>query len=445
MRMLFIVLIWVLATSDILDKEFSLGPGLSAKNALLYIIAFVMFFRTALSGGGLKLRLPVLHAAFAAWIFYAGLSFMACCLVVHYASYNMLLSGMELKAELIDTALFCFTVFYGVQGESDFRKVNAALAAAIGLSSILTLLDVAGVAHIGVRVGTSGAEADRVFGVFGHANETGALLVCLLPMLIAVALSARGPVRVAWFAGVLASVAVLVLTVSRGAFVGVVVGYGGACFLCRRYLPLSRVATWAVSATGAAIVLGALIMLVMPDGVNVVADRLFGHSTLGISEMSSGRTNVWSMTVGQMVSEPATLLTGFGWNVQEQRFVYATHNYYLNLWYNLGLFGLGAFVIILYQCVATARRAAQFASADMRRYMIAFVFGVLGMATAVFFTNLSKPWPYIWIYIGLTLRAAVEVLDGAESASASAPQPLSAAAQYRRLVRSSQRSATGAL
>ena len=442
MRILFIALIWVLAISDILGREFTLGPGLSAKNGLLYLIAFVMFFRSALVGG-LRMRLPILHAAFAVWIFYSILSFMACCLVIHYASYNVLISGMELKAELIDPALFCFTVFYGIHGELDFKMLSRALAAAVGLSSVLTLADVAGIAHLGVRVGTSGAEADRVFGVFGHANETGALLVCLLPLLLAVALSSRGPARAAWFGGALASLAVLVLTVSRGAFVGFAVGYAWACFLCRRYLPLTRVASWVMSGTAVALVLGLLITLVTPNGVDVVTDRLFGHSSLGMSEVSSGRTNVWSMTIGQMLAEPLTLLTGFGWNVQEQRFVYATHNYYLNLWFNLGLFGLGAFAIILYQCVSTARRAADLATPEMRRYLLAFVFGILGLAVCVFFTNLSKPWPYIWIYIGLTLRAATEVLDGAAHAPLPAPQPLSIVVPHQRLTRGGPRSATG--
>ncbi len=440
MRWLFIVLIWVLATTDILGREFTLGPGLSAKNAVLYVIAFTMFFRVTLSGG-LRMRLPILHAAFAVWIFYSILSFITCCLVVHYPFYNKLISGMELKAEMIDPALFCFTVLYAVQDEGDFKTLMRTLSAAIGVSSVLTLLDVAGVAHLGVRVGTSGAEADRVFGVFGHANETGALLVCLLPALLAVALSSRGPARAAWFAGALASLAVLVLTVSRGAFVGFVVGYGLACLLCRRYLPLTRVAAWLMSGIAATIVLGILLALVMPGAGGVVADRVFGHSALGMSEVSSGRTNVWSMTFGYMAAEPLTLLTGFGWNVQEQRFLYATHNYYLNLWFNLGLFGLGAFVIILYQCVTTARRAAAEASPEMRRYMIAFVFGILGLAVSVFFTNLSKPWPYIWMYVGLTLAAASDILDS--RARSAAPQPLSVAVPFHPLARGSQHSATG--
>ena len=441
MRWLFILLIWVLISSDILGREFTLGPGLSAKNGFLYVIAFTMFFRFALTGE-LRLRLPVLHAAFAAWIIYSMLSFFTCWIILQYPFYNPLLAGMELKASLIDPALFCFTVFHATRTDADFNLLSRMLAAAIGVSSVATLLDVAGVAHLGVRIGTSGAEADRVFGVFGHANETGALLVCLLPLLLAVALSSRGPARIAWFAGGLASLAVLALTVSRGAFVGFVFGYAWACFLCRRHLQLARVMSMVMSAVTVSIVLAVIAGLVIPGVFDAFTSRLFGGSGIDIGDVSSGRTSVWSAAIGHMLDEPLTLLTGFGWNVQEQRFVYATHNYYLNLFFNLGVVGLGAFLVVLYQCVRTARKAADLASPQMRRYMLAGVFGILGLAVCVFFTNLSKPWPYIWIYVGLTLSAAARVLDSAELAPLAAPQSLAVAYQHGARVR--QPSATGA-
>ena len=443
MRWLFILMIWVLICSDILGREFTLGPGLSAKNAFLYLIAFTMFFRFALSGE-LRLRLPMLHAAFAVWIVYSILSFFTCWIILEYPFYNALTSGMEVKAELIDPALFCFTVFHATRTDEDFNTLIKTLAAAIGVSSLATLLDVAGVAHLGVRIGTTGAEADRVFGVFGHANETGALLVGLLPMLLAVALSSRGPARIAWFGGALASLAVLVLTVSRGAFVGFAFGYACACFVCRRYLPLARVASMTMSGLALGVVLAGVVTVVMPGALDVVSDRLFGHSSMDIYGLSSGRTNIWSSTLSYMFDEPLTLLTGFGWNVQEQRFAFATHNYYINLWFNLGVIGLGAFLMVLYQIVSACRKAAEYASPEMRRYLLACVFGIFGVAVSVFFTNLSKPWPYIWLYVGLTLSVAARVLETNErTRPLPAASPQSLADPYQRGARMRHPSATG--
>jgi hypothetical protein len=423
MRWLFILLISVLAAADITGNDMSLGPGLSPKNAVLYVIALTMAFRLALSGRRPRQRVPALQAAFVVWLIYATLSYATCCFIVHWTAYDVKESGMLLKSQLYDLALFCFTIFYAVRDETDFKVLLKTLVAAIGLSSILTLTDVVGLTHFGVRVGQEGAETDRVFGMFGHANETGALLVSLLPAMVAVATASRGPARLWWYGGVLSTLAVLVLTVSRGSYVAVVLGYGAAAFVCRRFLPLSRVASWMLTGLAGALVVSILVTLTVPNVGEVIGDRLLGASTsIDMSEVSSGRTNVWTNTLQHMLDTPVSFLSGFGWNVYETRFVYATHNYYLDLWFDLGLAGVIAFITILYQSVKTASLAAAAASAEMRPYMIAVVFGVLGLAVNVLFTNLSKPWPYIWMYIGMSLSIAAKII--AEKATQRAAEPI---------------------
>jgi len=422
MRWLFILLIAILAAGDILGKDMSLGPGLSPKNAVLYVIALAMFFRIALAATRPKQRLPMLQVAFLVWIIYATLSFATCVFIVHWTSYNIKESGILLKAQLYDAALFCFTIFYAVENEADFKLLLRVLAGAIGISSILTLTDVVGVTHLGVRVGLVGAEADRVFGMFGHANETGALLVCLLPAMMAVASASRGPAKAWWYACVLATLAVLVLTVSRGSYVAVVVGYSAAAFLCRRFLPLSKVFSWVLSGVTAAVVVSILVTLIVPNVGDVVMNRLLGTSTsLDMSEVSSGRTNIWANTLEHMIDTPVSFVSGFGWNVYDTRFIYATHNYYLDLWFNLGIIGLLAFVTILYQTVKTAGAAADLATPEVRPYMVALVFGVLGLAVNILFTNLSKPWPYIWMYVGMSLSVAAKVISDASRKTAAEP------------------------
>ena len=420
MRWLLILLISLLAGSDLLGKDLSLGPGLSAKNAVLYLTALGLFFRAALSGE-FRLRLPGMYACFAVWIGYALLTWIACSLVLHYSGYDALRSGIALKSELIDPALFFFTVFYGAQRQTEVTTLWKTLALAVSVANVLTLTDVAGLTDFGVRVGSSGAEADRVFGVFGHANDTGALIVCLLPLLVALAISNRGLARLLWYLAAAVSLAVLILTVSRGAFVALIVGYGWAVWLCRRFLPLPRVAAWLLIGATAAVLVAGVVSLAVPHVAGVVAERLLGQSSaFDMSEVSSGRTNIWRNTVAHMMAEPITLLTGFGWNVYDTRFVYVTHNFYLDQWFNLGLVGVVAFLGLLYQAVTTARAAADVASPQLRRYLIGFVFGMLALAVALFFANLTKPWAYIWMYVGMTSRAAVDALGDVLSHARSA-------------------------
>lgn len=415
MRLLFVLLISTLAACDILQTGMSLGPGLSAKNALLYPIAVGLLFRIALSGR-FRMRLPIVNVAFIIWISYAVLTWIARSTVIPAPGYDAIPMGIELKSVLIDSALFFFTFFYGVESEQDFFLFAKTLAAWIGLANILTLADVAGIVHLGVTIGTGGVEADRVFGVFGHANDTATLIVCTLPLLVAVALSSRGAVRFFWYAGAFSSLAVLVLTVSRGGYVGAVVGYGAGVWLCRRYLPTSRVVAWTMIGITGAVIAAGLAAVLMPDLMQVLDQRLFNQSmATSMSVASSGRTVIWERAISAMMSHPITLLTGYGWDVYHTMFELVTHNYYLDQWFGLGLIGLFSFLTIQYQTVVTARQAIVAAGrGPLRPYMIAFVFGMLGLAVCIFFENLDKPWSYVWIYVGFALRAAADVVEKAQ-------------------------------
>jgi O-antigen ligase len=421
MRLLYILLISTLALSDIFSAGMSLGPGLSVKNALLYPIALGLMFRMALTGR-FRMRLPIVNVAFILWITYAVLTWVACVTVLHYPGYDAKDAGIELKSELFDSVLFFFVYFYGVEGEGDFFLMAKTLAFWVGIANILTLADVAGIVHLGITVGQNGVEADRVFGVFGHANDTAALIVCVLPMMVAVAMSSRGAARLFWYGGALASVAVLLLTVSRGAYVGVVLGYGVAVWLCRRYLPTSRVFAWTLIGFTCIVVAAGLAALLLPEFSQVITQRLFDQSMSGsISVASSGRTDIWMTTISTMMAHPITLLTGYGFRVYQTMFVLITHNYYLDQWFGLGLIGLSALVTIQYQTIATGMRAIAAGPGPLRPYMIALVFGMLGLAVSIFFDNMDKPWSYVWIYVGFSLSAAVELVEKAQKETLKSP------------------------
>lgn len=106
--------------------------------------------------------------------------------------------------------------------------------------------------------------------------------------------------------------------------------------------------------------------------------------------------------------------------------IFAMHNTYLDQWFNLGLLGVAVYVYIIYLTVRTAKEAAVASLPPVRGEMIAFVFGMLGLAVSVFFGNLYTSKPYIWMYTGLTMRGAMFVLDKvaekAEAARAPAPR-----------------------
>ena len=104
MRWLFVILVALLIISDFHGTNPGLGPGLSLKNAMLYLVVMVLAFRIALTGG-FRLRMPALHLAWGIWICYAMLTWLVVALVLKYHGYDALVSAMALKAELIDYAL----------------------------------------------------------------------------------------------------------------------------------------------------------------------------------------------------------------------------------------------------------------------------------------------------------------------------------------------------
>ena len=425
MRWMFVLLVTLLITSDFLGHNPGLGPGLSLKNAFLYMIAMAIMFRMALTGD-FKLRLPGLHMAWGMWVGYAIMTFFAAWLVIHYRSYDALQSAIALKSDLIDSCIYCFAAFYGIQKEKDYRIVLYALMAAIGISSVLTLTDLAGLTGLGTKLGESGAEADRVFGAFGHANETGALLALMLPGVIAMTMSTRGFWRLFWLGCSAATAAVFILTVSRGAFVGVAVGYPIAVLMFRNVIPPGRIAAWAFAGVILAVIGGVVMLIADPRAAASIADRVFGIGSMGMSEASSGRTDIWAQALNEMMASPVTLITGFGWNVYSTMpTIFAMHNTYLDQWFNLGLLGVATYVYIIYVTVRTAKEAAVSALPPLRGEMIAYVFGMLGLAVSVFFGNLYTSKPYIWMYVGLTMRGAMFVLDKVTAAKEAqrAPAP----------------------
>jgi|GEM_PF-2032973 len=157
MRWMLVGLIALLIGTDFTGINPGLGPGLSVKNAMLYLAVMVLAFRMALTGG-FRLRMPGMHLAWVAWVGYALLTWLAVSLVLKYHTYEPLASAMALKSELIDCALYCFVAFYIVQTEDDFRFVLHALVGVVGISSVLTLTDLVGITGLGMKVGESGAE-----------------------------------------------------------------------------------------------------------------------------------------------------------------------------------------------------------------------------------------------------------------------------------------------
>jgi hypothetical protein len=415
MRWLFLALIAAYIAGDAFGMGMSLITGFSVKNAILYAIGFTLIFRTALTGG-LKIELTSLHVAFALLIAYATLMWVISFGIIHYPGYRMFAMLVTLKTKMIDPAFVLLGAFYALRTLEECKWVVAALLLAIAGANVATLADTAGIMHFGMKVGDHGPEAGRVFGAFGHANDTGTLIVTVLPGMIAMMVGSQGFRRMMWLGCTLASALVLILTVSRGAFVGAFVGTVWGGFMLRRYVPVQKFLAWGVMSIVGVVFVVLIAGLVDQQIGAVIAERLMGQSqSIDMSEASSGRTQIWAELLDRMARTPLTFLTGFGWDVYfVMPFRYAPHNHYLNEYFNLGIPGLALFVYIMARIVKVARSVVALADEEMRPHVLAFIFGMLSLLISIIFADLFDPWSYIWLYVGAMMRVAVLIRQSAE-------------------------------
>jgi O-antigen ligase len=389
-----------LLSTDALNIELSLMPGLSAKNLIIYLVGVVLALRMVVSRTSITAA-SQMQGAFIVQIGYAIVTWMVAALLIRYPYYDLVASGYKLKSGLIDHYIFFLVFLFGINSNEDAMKVIKGLLIGAVLANLITVLDAAGVISLGFRIRDDG----RTAGAIGESNQYAAFILLFLPATIAAAASARGFVRLLWLGGTLIGVMTLVMTGSRGGFVGLAMMCAVGLYLYRHLISYSRIAGW---------VFLSLILLVLFVSFshygNLLAERMMGTGNIDASTASSGRSDIWTEALGVMFAHPITFITGFGWDAYTYMpFQFSTHNHYLNLWFNLGLVGLFFGSYLLFSAIGRARRASLHALSPYRGQLIAFVLGTVGVATAVFFVDLYKPWFYFWMYTGVAMRLVLNV------------------------------------
>jgi O-antigen ligase len=408
LRILLSLLLITLTASDVLGLDFNFGPGLSAKNAMLNLIALFLMIRIAVSGR-FKLEIPAIVTALIVTFLYAIGSMIIAMFVIDYPHYSLKDSIITLKYQVVDPGLLLLMFFYGTRSVADSAAITRTLLIAMTVASLVTITNVYGYTDIGAMMyGDNDLyEANRVYGAFGHANETGTLIVVLLPAYLAMYSNSHGIRRLAWIGSMMMSVVVLLMTGSRGALLGLALGGIWGAILCRRYLSLK--AMLRAAGTIAALGLPIVVILGAKYGQQFAQRLLSQGSAVDVGELSSGRTDLWMMAIGRMLQTPVSMITGFGWNVYSSMgFPLIPHNHYISLWFELGLLGLGCFILIIRSITRSILAAIADADRQTRAQLIAAVFGITILLVSIFFEQLGKPWLYIWPYLGVSLRAAVE-------------------------------------
>jgi hypothetical protein len=405
MKYLVAILLGVVIFCDVYRVGLSLGPGLSVKNAVLYMAAMAFVLRMVVQGG-FKFTLPRLHGAFAVLIGYALMSVLLLVLVFKWPDYRTMPAVIALKSNLVDHFLFFAVCYYGAQTTDEALMMQRTLMYIVVAASVITVVNATGIATIGaMEVGANG----RVEGALGEWNQYATFLATMMPPLVAALATSRRPLGKAfWAGGILLSLVALVMTVSRGGILALLVSSVWGVFYFRRYLPLRRIMPLAVLCVIAVLIIAAAT----GNYADMLQERLIGQTFVNTGgDATSGRSEIWETAFTRMMDSPWSLLTGFGWFAYESMgFRFATHNSYLLLWFNLGLIGLIAFILILAQIFRTTCKAVRIASPRVRPHLMGLAVGVVALAIAIFFVNLFGAWFYIWALLGLGTRLAVNEL-----------------------------------
>jgi O-antigen ligase len=416
MRWLLMLLTLFLTLSSVFAWDPGPAPGVKIKNALLYLLTMSLFARFALLRR-FQLQLPAITTAFIVLIAYCVFSYIVVVLFVEYPHYNILRNGFDLKNRALDQMLFFLVFFYGAQSKEDAIALLKVVLAAWVISHASAILDAAGVVHFG----DMGIRSDgRVQGTLGESNQYGAFAALTLPAVAALAFASRGFMRLAWGGAALLTLATLLMTVSRGAFVATALACITAAWMFRQYLSGPRLLQLGLAVLGTFLVVGVVVGIWYGD---LIRERLIdGLTPNDMAGTSSGRTEIWATALEVMAHKPWTFVTGFGWNAYwSMPFRYSPHNYYIAQWFNLGLTGLICSVLLLVLPIRTARAAVFDAEPEVRILLMGFVVAALAFAVATFFVDLYEPWLYFWAYTGLNMRLALLHAVPGQSATTSAP------------------------
>lgn len=402
-RILLALLFFVMLGAILLDLDLSLAPGLSVKNAFLYLILVGIIVDTALKRNR-ELEMLSFSVPFALCIFYAIFTWVMILVLIDYPRYDPLRAFVNLKSNLGDHLVVFLVFFYGVLNAKDARSLMKTMLWIVMLANLISVMDALNLPDLNL---ISEREDGRVSGPMGESNQYAAYLALFMPLALGLAFIESGYRRFLAYTGFVVSLLAFLMTVSRGGMVGVIGGCVIGTVFLRKYISTK---TTVLSAAGLfSVLVLAVIGLYIAGFGDLFYDRFAALTQSDAYGASSGRTFIWETAINKMMEMPVTLITGYGWDTYAKfpEFNLAPHNTYLKIFFELGFIGLFLILFAFVSILRVARQGIRLGDAETATMLIAFTFGFLCMMVAVFFVDLIGPWIFVWAFTGATMRLAV--------------------------------------
>jgi O-antigen ligase len=404
MRQFLLVFLFAVLLSDImLGPGLSLAPGLSFKNAMLYVLFTALVLEFLLGSRDMLRETWPLHTAWALLAFYATFTWLAIVLLGLHRGYDTVGSFILLKAQLVDLFLFLLVYLYAPKDAKKSVLVLKWLIMLLVVFNFVTMVDFLNIPNLGVIPDRADG---RVTGPVKEVNQYGAILIFMIPVTAGLAMASSGMLRLMLGLGAGLAGLLLVFTVSRGSYVGFAVGGIVALYLVRDHVRKESIIKGALIIALVLTISVVALLILNPEGFLKKFD--LGGATL--DRISSGRLDVWQRLLTMMSYQPVSFVTGFGWNSYRALIgIFGDpHNTYLLYWFNLGLIGLGLYLFIVGWVVKFSVSSLRYLRTSTKPLVIGFVVGFIALHIAISFVLVYSPWPFIWAITGTILRVIVD-------------------------------------
>jgi hypothetical protein len=399
---------------------FPSGLVLTSTNIILMtLITLVWIIRSRATGHSLFERTVIDK-----WIALFLLAYVVSLFNVH--SQGDLIQGVKLIWRQLTAVAFFYLIAMFVDTEEKFERTTKVVALSGGLVAFTGLMELffpglvlipgwiefqsrIGAGTLGYRI-----EGIRVGGAVGSHSMLSDYSSFTLLFMIVHFVRAKNVIEKTFWGGVgVMTFAVLLATANRGAVVSVAFGFAYSLFVFRHYMTLFR---YVMLIAAVALVFG--VTQTALDRFTLAAsatERMAGTTFEGM--VPDSRVGIWEDTFRKSLDH---IFIGHGPYYQTGRGlvrIFWPHNGYLFYLYTLGMFGLGAFLMIVYKLFRISMR---YSNALARGSFLGIGMAVMHVLLAMFLvgqmrTDHQRHTDFIYIYIvwmlfGLII-AAGKILD----------------------------------
>jgi len=304
----------------------------------------------------------------------------------------------------MESYLYLILIYNLIHDVETIKKLLFSLLILYLVINVIALLGSFGIIQVGKARMLKGL---RAAGIFGGPNQFAAYIAMFIPFIISMFLHyKRSDLRTMLIVLMVFSFFCLFLTGSRGGMVAAFVGINSIIFFSRKTKSISfiikLVSTWLIVIV---LLLGSLYLL--PEIVrqslkaNIIERAIDEEVKEDFrTDYTSGRTDLWKKALVIFIENP---IIGSGWHTYQRIVRMNTHNDYLLILSETGIFGLTSLLFIFYRLFSSVvhyRRKTQ----DLKLYYNSYLAGLFSFMTSMFFQNMFTAFIFFFIFSGLIIK-----------------------------------------